>query len=310
MAEGKKFLGYGQVPEMALNDVFITIDVSDTADSPEGSTRYGTNAQLIQFVNKYANKSVAEVYETITDLIADQSNQLPGNIYLVVDASLDPAVASGPGYYNYLGTTDEDLGDYQILSTTEVAIVEDGEDWDVRNVKLKSTNIEDYSGLDLGLIYFETDNTNINRIIFDASYTQVLETTKTQIGNNKTFYFNIYNATKNTHVKAYISTVTSVNSDTNYSVNVSNVLDAEIDLQDVLHLGLPIEYGGGKVKISNLLFQLTKNKTIPNNNDDTLEVGDIIKGFIPNGDFIEAKYLGGDITDFENETIYNIFNGI
>ena len=63
------------------------------------------------------------------------------------------------------------------------------------------------------------------------------------------------------------------------------------------------------ITIAGLPFQLVKNKVIPNNNNSTLETSDIIKGFIASG-YIEAQYLGGDNTDFENENVYKIFNGI
>lgn len=63
-----------------------------------------------------------------------------------------------------------------------------------------------------------------------------------------------------------------------------------------------------QITIDNLPFTLIKNLTIPNELD-TLEDYDVIKGFIPNGDYIEALYKGGDATDFLNETVYTIFTG-
>lgn len=62
--------------------------------------------------------------------------------------------------------------------------------------------------------------------------------------------------------------------------------------------------------ISNLPFELIKNKSIPNLVDGSLEPEDCLRGFTSTGEFIFAKYLGGDSTDFENETVYNIFTGI
>lgn len=74
------------------------------------------------------------------------------------------------------------------------------------------------------------------------------------------------------------------------------------------------EYVKGKIEstqitISGQKFILQKH---PSNtvNLTTLEENDVILGFAPTGDYIMAKYLGGDETDFFNDTIYNIFNGI
>lgn len=61
------------------------------------------------------------------------------------------------------------------------------------------------------------------------------------------------------------------------------------------------------ITISGLKFILQKH---PNNSAATLEVDDVISGFEPLGNYIMAKYLGGDETDFLNDSIYNIFNGI
>ena len=62
--------------------------------------------------------------------------------------------------------------------------------------------------------------------------------------------------------------------------------------------------------IDSLPFELIKNKSIPNTVEGTLQIGDIIKGFEPTGEYIQAKYLGGDETDFFNEAVYKIYTGI
>ena len=62
--------------------------------------------------------------------------------------------------------------------------------------------------------------------------------------------------------------------------------------------------------ISGLPFELIKNKSIPNDVGGVLENDDIIKGFEPTGEYIQAKYLGGDETDFFNEAVYKIYTGI
>lgn len=55
-------------------------------------------------------------------------------------------------------------------------------------------------------------------------------------------------------------------------------------------------------------FRLFKG---PGNNVlGVLETGDVIQGFEPSGSFIIAKYLGGDSTDFLNESVYTIFSGL
>lgn len=67
--------------------------------------------------------------------------------------------------------------------------------------------------------------------------------------------------------------------------------------------------GPTTITIASLPFTLTKNKTIPNNGAG-LEVGDVIEGFETSGSYIQAKYLGGDATDFFNAAVYAIFGGI
>lgn len=63
------------------------------------------------------------------------------------------------------------------------------------------------------------------------------------------------------------------------------------------------------VQIASLNFNLYKH---PDNTTNlrTLEIGDVILGFDPDNNFIMAKYLGGDATDFSNSSVYTIFNGI
>ena len=302
MAEGEKFQGYQQAPYISLDDIGIMVRTSDTADSPEGSTRYYTHAQLIDFVNKYANKSVAGTYANITDLIADQANQQSGNIYLVTNAALDPEVSSGEAYYNYLGTTDEDLGDYNRLTSDEVTVVEAAYGWDQKVVKGKATSYGSYSNLAEGYLFLETDNTNITALIVDDVYTTALSKAST-ISPRQYFGLNIYNHTKKTNVRAVITAFTLVDSNTKMKLDVSGVLDADIDADDVLSLGLPIELSK-TVEIGGFDFV-----TIANDNRFDVEVGNFFSGF--SGDrYVVGKVLTVPLdlpTDLDDDTKIKLF---
>lgn len=58
----------------------------------------------------------------LTALIADQNNQLEGEIHFVQDASDHPNIATGYAYFEYLGTTVGDETDYKIIATEESLI--------------------------------------------------------------------------------------------------------------------------------------------------------------------------------------------
>jgi hypothetical protein len=64
------------------------------------------------------------------------------------------------------------------------------------------------------------------------------------------------------------------------------------------------------ITIESLSFQLFKN---PDNdtpaNMQVMEINDIIKGFTSGTNYIEAVYLGGDTSLFDDLTVYNVFAG-
>ena len=64
------------------------------------------------------------------------------------------------------------------------------------------------------------------------------------------------------------------------------------------------------IAIDGPLFLLWKH---PDNNtpgdEATLQAKDSVIGYTPVGDFILARYLGGDETDFTNPLVYTIFGG-
>jgi len=64
------------------------------------------------------------------------------------------------------------------------------------------------------------------------------------------------------------------------------------------------------ITIDGFLFLLWKH---PDNNtpgdEATQQTKDTIIGYTPIGDFILARYLTGDVTDFTNPSVYSIFGG-
>lgn len=317
MAEGKKFKGYQQIAQISLQDVGIIIDSSDTTQSPEGSTKYYLKNQLIDFIDKYANKSVAKNYADIPEMLDDQSAQFENNLYFVVDASLDPTVTSGEAYYRYLGTTDEDLGDYAKLSLNEVEIVQEDNPFYVRELRAKESSFSGTLALEDRYVMVTTSGGKIETIIFDAKYSKYLQRAIALFNLGETVMFNIADVKNELNIVAkvkgfttYESTdfvVAQLETQGNYAIQEDTMrVGAE------LHLFLPIvgDSSTSTIIIDALPFALVKNRTIPNITPLALEVGDIIKGFISDGTYIEAKYLGGNQTDFNNDEVYNIFIGI
>ena len=62
--------------------------------------------------------------------------------------------------------------------------------------------------------------------------------------------------------------------------------------------------------IDGLPFALYKhNLNIDPDKRGIQEINDVIVGFNNDSDFMNAIYLGGDVTDFRNEAVYNNFGG-
>lgn len=121
MAEGQKIPNYTPIDEIQPEDIGVIVDVSNTTQSPQGSTAHFVYSQLIKFINKYAARSVDGIYDNVQEMIDNQESQLENNIYLVLNASSDPNAPNDKAYYVYLGTTTESLTDYDLLSPEQVA---------------------------------------------------------------------------------------------------------------------------------------------------------------------------------------------
>lgn len=95
---------------------------NDLPNLPDGKIWMGdANGVPQEYVltDLFNRGGVAESYNTIALLLADQANQTDKEIFEVLDASGDLTVDSGYAFYEYLGTTVGDMTDYRKLSEEE-----------------------------------------------------------------------------------------------------------------------------------------------------------------------------------------------
>lgn len=211
-------------------------------------------------------KPVENRYVTMVAMFADQVNQTSGFLQLVDD----PNDLPNSGYYEKLDTSNGVLSDYKKLTTEEQLIVENNNVWQVKQVLLKALSFGNYSGLTQGGVYAETNGVDIVAIIFDNDYTDILAKTVSLFGA-ESFAFNIYNATKNTNVRALWVSASFVDSGNKVRIVVSGVPTAEISQLDILHLGLPVNVSG-QVSVDSVNGQTGVVVLDPDDLDDTATV--------------------------------------
>lgn len=220
---GEKFEGYEQIDSIALEDVWIILDKSDTTMSPEGTTKYCTTQQMSAYLSAYSNAAVENSYLSITAMLADQGNQTSGNLQFAADASLDPTVASGYAYYEYLGTTGGVLSDYRKLTQEEVAVVISS--YNVFRVKELGASV---SNPGVGQIAFQTATTKITHVRFDSNYSNYLDREIDSLDDGQYVWFIIDNVTQqirskfqlisvNTDESSYVAKVAAVEPESNFS---------------------------------------------------------------------------------------------
>lgn len=241
MAEGDKFKGYDQIPAIALDDVFIILDSSNTTQSLEGSTVWGTGQQLIDFVNKYANASVENTYEDITQMLASQNEQGANNIQRVADASLDPTVTSGTAFYEYLGTTNSDLQDYVKLTSAQVEAVLSPIGWKTKIIATATTEAStNPANATQGNVLVVTEATEVTHLIFDSQFSKAMEKAQS-MATSANFALNIYNVSNSINLRAVITSFEMVNSNANLKIGVSGLTIDEVTAGTVLQIDLPIK---------------------------------------------------------------------
>jgi uncharacterized membrane protein len=92
------------IPDTPVTSAEYVYSPFDPLADASGFIRISTNSAT--------SKPITATYATITAMLLAQPNQVLGFWYAVTDASTDPTVGSGWAIYEYLGTTDVDLGDY------------------------------------------------------------------------------------------------------------------------------------------------------------------------------------------------------
>ena len=240
------------------------------------------------------NLFVENYYDTMSGtnpLLTQQSQQTTGRIQYVENAFGFPDIADGDyAYFEKLDTNTQTYSDYRKLSADEVAIIESSQAWQTKTVRFKDTAVVDYTSLVSGYIYVLNDDPDITDLIFDVPYSEIIAKAQS-LATTENFYLNIYNATKNINIRATITEFTTV--DTNkVKVTITGVLDAEIDVEDTLHLGLPINYEDVEVRI-NGLWHYPKNASDPT----AVTNGQEFRGFPTPTRFVSGIVL--DATDFD-----------
>lgn len=291
MAEGDKFEGYTQISEIKLNSVGVIIDKDDPTHSPEGTTKYFTWDQVVAFINKYANSSVENVYEDIADLLANQGEQGAGNLQRVIDASADPTVNTGQAFYEYLGTTNVDLTDYVKLTSEQIQAMFNAVDWKIKEVRSKEIDANtDATNAVNGNVLFVTDTVNITHIIFDRAFTSALQKSRA-LSDTYLFSINIYNADKETNLKADITSFTMVDGNSKIKMGVVGIADNDLAEGEKLYFDLPTERPT-EVYIDGLWFD-----TRGNANPRAIAAGNVFRGEPTANRYVIGKVL--DPTDFD-----------
>ena len=242
--EGEKFEGYNQIDTVALSDVFILVDKSDTTMSPEGTTKWASGTQVGALFQSAANAAVENSYIDVPAMLADQANQNQGNIQYVEDASADASVNVGGAYYEYLGTTNLNLGDYRKLSEEEITVIE-SVPYYRKQVKDKDTNFGSYAGISNGMCYVEHDATYVTAVIIDNPLTSYYVEYATQWEAGK-YVLKLANKTLSTTLIAKITELEAVDSGNKMRIKVAATIPQDrVDVNHTLEFAIDIDKEGG-----------------------------------------------------------------
>ena len=272
---------------------------------PGGSSLWGTitgnienQTDLIELLD-IGNKPVENRYVTapnnvLATMYADQANQTDGFIQLVGDASDDPAVTSGKAYYEYKGTTNGNLTDYEKLSNEQAQLLEGSLAFLQKTVRLKQENYNDYSNMANGFIFAQEANAQISALIFDMEYSKCLGKFKELFEAGKSIALRFVNVTQNTTFYAEVSNIELVGLEDYVKLSFSNdIPTAEIAINDVFQCFLPYTSSGGggtsnqsKVKIGRLWFD-----TVGNTDTQAIEVGNTFEGYPTTSRYVVGRVI-------------------
>lgn len=238
--------------------------------SQAGVDKKTTLTQILSYLQEN-NLFTENRYDTMSGtnpMLTQQNQQTTGKIQYVENAFGFPGIVDGDyAYFEKLSTNTQSYSDYRKLTDDEVTIIESSQSYQQKQVKIKDIDGNvDPADCENGKVLVVTDNTDITHIIFDNSYTEILAKAASLTGS-QSFNFNICNTTKNSNIRATITTFTLVDGNTKYKLAISDVTDAEIDEGDILHFGLPIELGGSDTPT----LQQVTDEGATTTNDVTIE---------------------------------------
>lgn len=273
--EGQKFEGYSQVDTIALDDVFILVDKSDTTHSLQGTTKYCTAQQIANLVTVSQNPAVENSYLTIAAMLADQGNQTSGQIQYADDASADPTVASGYAFYTFNGTAGGSLSNYTKLSEEETfAITRGARTWLVSDIQEDTIHLTEVASSEVGLEYNDTSG-YMSGLLLSIKFTNALEFIIAD-ASSVDYYVKIYNQNFDKYFQAPVTSFTVVNTDY-VRVNIGGTIPAtdEIEVGHLLEISFDIEGAGGTTSdlqtayATTLLFDQNRTSTFGDSTDNS-----------------------------------------
>lgn len=240
-------------------DQFFVLDKSDTTDSLQGTLKRMQLNTLLEYLTANYNPLVQNTYLTITDMLADQSNQTSGRGQFVSDASLDPTVTSGSAFYEYLGTENSQLSDYRKLSEDEVDVLYSYEPFN----KVIVSQIEETSPSTVQetKVAVQFEELNITNLVFNLAYSSFLENFVPVLSDH-TINVKLFNQTNG---KTLIAEVDSIVINSNYAkVSLKpGALVANISENDVLMVELDFDSKQTNLLIQKFTVDAVQNDTTP-----------------------------------------------
>lgn len=171
---GKKLTQLTPTTSLSDNDLLYVVDISAATNEKSKGITKSDLAALIG-TTAASTSPVENEYADITALLADQGNQTTSFLQYVADASDDPNVASGEGYYEKLATSTATLADdYRLLTSTEVYVVAESNHYrifKIQDIQDEGTPLTSVGG---GKISFEYSGTDVTAVFFNKIYTDAI----------------------------------------------------------------------------------------------------------------------------------------
>jgi hypothetical protein len=212
-------------------------DLQTALDGKLDVEAYNGSAPPLQFP-PYANEAA---------MVAAQDNQTAGYLQKVLDGPGDLGVT----YYLFKGVFHETVEDYDQLTESEAAGLEDRFKYQTKRIKAKESSFT--GAIELGSEYLaliETDG-NISAIIWDEAYSNLLAKAAALKTAGETVRFSFTNVSQNKQVVAEVDSfgtyetsgkvISTLKTTGNFAVPT-----ADLSVEDLLHVFLPVVGSGGE----------------------------------------------------------------